>query len=370
MKVLITGGAGFIGSHLCDDLVELGYEVTVIDNLDRQVHSSGEWPKYLNKKVKKIKGDIRDRSIISAALKDCRVVIHLAAAVGVGQSQYQIEEYTSVNCLGTAILLEEIIKLKQQIKRIVVASSMSVYGEGMYKNINDQIVFPKPRSIEQLKRSQWELMDSENQELSPIKTDEKKPLMPESIYAINKRDQEEMCIAIGKAYSIPVTAFRMFNVYGTRQSLSNPYTGVVAIFASKLLKNQRPVIFEDGNQIRDFIHIKDVTKAYVKALEINSHSWDIYNLGSGETTTVKDIAILMSAKLDMQIKPIIDNHFRSGDIRHCFANIKKINKELEWYPSFSFSLGLDSMIEWLKKETIVNDEKNSYTELVDKGLIK
>lgn len=370
MRVLITGGAGFIGSYVCKQLLIDDHEVIILDNLDPQVHNDEGWPSYLPENIEKHQGDVRDRELLCSLLDKADAVIHLAAAVGVGQSMYEIERYCSVSVLGTAILLEEVVKRKNKIKKLIVASSMSIYGEGLYKTSYNQIVSPKSRKLNQLSNKEWELYDENNSLLNPIPTNEEKVLMPESIYAINKRDQEEMCLVIGKAYGIPTVAFRMFNVYGPFQSLSNPYTGVAAIFSSKLLKGEQPLIFEDGNQRRDFVFAEDVARAYSMALSSSKVDGLALNIGSGQSITVSEIAITIAKLMGKDIEPIITSNFREGDIRHCFADITLIKNVLNWQPNFSFEEGMFKLLAWLENQAVDIDVKSAFDELKRKGLLK
>ena len=267
MHVLVTGGAGFIGSHFIDRLLAAGHDVRVLDSLDPQVHNG--WPDYLAADIERIEGDVRDRDAVKRALEGVDRLVHLAAAVGVGQSMYEIERYTSVNAMGAAVVLEAAMDVRAQLEKVVVASSMSIYGEGLYRcPAEDVLQTPEPRSDEQLARREWELVcPSCGTALEPAGTPESKPLQPLSIYAVGKRDHEEMFLAWGRAYKVPTTALRFFNVYGPRQALSNPYTGVAAIFASRLLNGRPPVVFEDGRQSRDFVHVTDIAAGVEAALE-------------------------------------------------------------------------------------------------------
>tara|TARA_B100000287_G_C20656094_1_gene788585 strand:+ start:370 stop:1482 length:1113 start_codon:yes stop_codon:yes gene_type:complete len=370
MKVLVTGGAGFIGSYICEQLLDSDHEVYVLDNLDPQIHgANASWPDYMPDGTINYIGDIRDRELLKKILPKVDSIIHLAAAVGVGQSMYKIEHYCSTSVLGTAILLEEVLGVRENIKKIIVASSMSVYGEGAYKNNNEEIIYPDSRSIEQLKIKKWEML-SNNKELEPIPVKESKPLKPDSIYAINKRDQEEMCLTFGKAYDIPTVAFRMFNVYGARQALSNPYTGVIAIFCNNLLNEESPVIFEDGHQLRDFIHVNDVARAYVMALESSGLDGLSVNLGSGKKITINRIAKLLINILDKKVSPIIEGKYRAGDIRHCFADINSIQTNLGWSPKIKFDKGLSGLVEWLKTQSLTGKKVSSVNELEEFGLLK
>ena len=269
MRVLITGGAGFIGSHLADRLLAEGHEVRALDNLDPQVHPSGERPDYLDDAVELQVGDVRDHEAVRTALDGIDAVVHFAAAVGVGQSMYEIERYTSVNALGAAVVLEEIVERRDAIRKILVASSMSIYGEGQYGNprTGETGLAPWLRPETQLAARDWEVLGDDGEPLEPEPTAETKPLRPTSIYAIGKRDHEEMVLAVGAAYGIPAVALRFFNVYGERQALSNPYTGAAAIFSSRLLNDRAPLIFEDGKQTRDFIDVRDIARACSLALQ-------------------------------------------------------------------------------------------------------
>ncbi len=370
MKVLVTRGAGFIGSYVCKQLLNDNHEVVILDNLDPQIHNYKGWPDYLPQNIEKHHGDVRDREMLGSLLNDCDAVIHLAASVGVGQSMYEIERYCSVSVMGTAILLEELIKRKDKIKKLIVASSMSIYGEGLYQTKNGDDFFPKSRKLVQLSEKKWELFDDNDDVLLPIATKEDKKLMPESIYAINKRDQEEMCLVIGKAYGIPTVAFRMFNVFGPFQALSNPYTGVAAIFSSKLLKDEQPMIFEDGNQRRDFIYAEDVARAYSMALTNSDADGLALNLGSGESITIKQIAKTIADLMGKKIDTIITENFREGDVRHCFADISLIKKILKWEPKFTFEKGMENLIQWLLTHTIDKDVKSAFDELKNNGLLK
>ena len=268
--VLVTGGAGFIGSYIVDELVKRGYRVRVLDNLDPQVHGdNADVPEYLNKKAEFMKGDVRNPDDVRKAIDSVEIIFHEAAAVGVGQSMYEIKKYMDVNTLGTANLLEAIIKKRKgKIKKLIVASSMSIYGEGEYECSKCGRISPKLRPVAQLEKRQWEMKCHIcGEDAKPIPTNEEKPLNSTSIYAISKKDQEEMCLCIGRAYNIPTVALRYFNTYGPRQALSNPYTGVAAIFSSRLLNNHTPIIYEDGLQSRDFVHVKDIAQANMLAME-------------------------------------------------------------------------------------------------------
>lgn len=372
MKVLVIGGAGFIGSHLVDELIKKKYQVTILDNLQPQVHGKNcLYPKYLNKKASFIKGNICNKSDLVKALEKVEVIFHLCALVGVGQSMYEIKKYVKTNTYGTANLLQTIVNVKNKIKKIIVASSMSVYGEGAYLCKNCGVVYPKERSIFDLKNKYWEMKCEKCKiQLKPIATKEEKFLNPTSIYAITKQDQEEMCLNIGKTYKIPTVALRFFNVYGERQSLSNPYTGVAAIFSTRILNNNSPVIFEDGGQSRDFVYVGDIVQANILAMEKESANFQIFNVASGQVTTILEVAKILSKKLKFKGKIKITNNFREGDIRHCFADISKIKKLLGYKPKFNFEEGMNKLIQWNKKQINSEDKFNiAFKKLHKKGLV-
>jgi dTDP-L-rhamnose 4-epimerase len=351
MKTLVTGGAGFIGSHLVDALLNEGHEVRVLDNLDPQVHGPGHVaPAYLSRDAELLVGDVRDREAVGKALAGVEVIFHHAAAVGVGQSMYEIERYVSVNTLGAATLLEEIVARRDMIRKVVVASSMSVYGEGAYQDASGAIAAPKPRPASQLARHSWELADSAGRTLTPVATPESKALNPTSIYAITKRDHEEMFLVTGEAYGIPVTALRYFNTYGPRQALSNPYTGLLAIVCSRLMHKHRPIIFEDGLQRRDFVHVSDVVRANILALRNRASDGQVYNVGTGSPTTVLDVVKLIAEQLGASKSADIVGQYRAGDIRHCFADVSRIRAELGYQPLVNLEQGIEDLIPWIRSQ--------------------
>jgi dTDP-L-rhamnose 4-epimerase len=349
-KVLVTGGAGFIGSFTVDLLVEKGYDVTILDILEPQVHF-GKVPEYLNKKAEFIQGDFSNRTILTPLVKEADAIIHLAASVGVGQSMYLIEKYIENNTLGTATLLDILVNTENNIKKLVVASSMSVYGEGKYYCEKCETeVYPDLRTEEQLKHGQWDqLCPNCGTTLISLPTDENKPLFPTSIYAQSKRHQEEMCLLTGKTYGIPTLALRYFNVYGSRQSLSNPYTGACAIFTSRILNNKPPYIFEDGNQVRDFIHVKEIAKANLKALEYNNSKNEAINIGTGKAISIFELAETLTKLYNKpELKPKISTEFRKGDIRHCYADTSKAQELLHFKATTTLQEGLTELAEWAK----------------------
>jgi dTDP-L-rhamnose 4-epimerase len=367
-RILITGGAGFIGSHLADELLDHGFEVRVLDNLSPQVHGPqcGR-PKYLSPEVELVVGDVREEDAVLRSLNGVDAVFHFAAKVGVGQSMYQIREYVDVNETGTAALLQAMLRFP--VRRLVVASSMSIYGEGLYKNGQGALVQGAERSMEYIRRGQWDPVDSDGLPLHPVPTAESKPPCLASVYALSKYVQERMCLMLGQAYGIPTVALRFFNVYGTRQALSNPYTGVLAIFASRLLNGQPPVIFEDGLQRRDFVHVRDVARACRLALDSESAVGLPLNIGSGRQVTVRDIAIKL-AKLtgNAGVTPRITGKHRVGDIRHCFADIGLARSVLGYDPEVELDDGLRELSEWLAEQQATDLFETAHVELQSRGL--
>jgi dTDP-L-rhamnose 4-epimerase len=363
-RVLITGGAGFIGSHLANTLVEAGCRVRIFDALNEQVHGAhAEFPRYLHADIEKTSGDIRDRDALKRALTGVTHVYHFAAAVGVGQSMYEIERYTDVNNRGTAVLLEALIQ--QPVQRLVVASSMSVYGEGQYR-CGEELCDAPPRPREQLRRGQWDLLGP-NGALTPVATPETKRTAPTSVYALSKLDQEQLCLMFGAAYDVPTVALRFFNVYGPQQSLSNPYTGVLAIFASRCLNGSAPLIFEDGMQRRDFVSVRDVVQACRLALA-TPHVGQVFNVGSGQARSILEIANAVSEALGGRVEPIVTGKYRVGDIRHCFADIGKARQMLAYEPRVRFQDGVTDLAEWLAGSSAPDNFMRAAAELDRRGL--
>jgi dTDP-L-rhamnose 4-epimerase len=366
-RVLITGGAGFIGSHLADELLIRGYNIRVLDNLCEQVHGpDAVRPSYLNDDVELLIGDVRDRDAVKSALKGVDAVYHFASMVGVGQSMYEIAKYTEVNNLGTANLLECLTE--NPIEKLIVASSMSLYGEGLYKNAAGDIAAGEDRTLNRLRAGEWEVYDADGNVLEPVATPETKAPSLASVYALSKFDQERMCMMIGRAYNIPTVAMRFFNVFGTRQALSNPYTGVLAIFASRLANGNRPLIFEDGNQRRDFVSVYDVAEACALALECDAANGEVFNIGSGNAYTIRELAERFAAVLGVEVTPEITKQYRVGDIRHCFADITKAQTVLGYKPEVNIENGMAELAEWLRGEQAVDNVATAQSELVARGL--
>jgi dTDP-L-rhamnose 4-epimerase len=365
---LITGGAGFIGSHLTDELLTNGYAVRILDNLSPQVHGpDAKRPAYLDKNAELVVGDVRDPAAVRGALEGIQAVVHLAAAVGVGQSMYEIREYTSINNLGTAVLLEELSKRK--IQRLVVASSMSIYGEGRYLAADGAPLDSAVRSLEDLKRGQWEPGGNGAGPLRAVPTPEAKAPALTSVYALSKYDQELLSLIVGRAYGIPTVALRFFNTYGPRQALSNPYTGVLAIFASRLLNGKSPLVFEDGRQRRDFVSVYDVARACRLALESERAVFRSINVGSGESSAIADVASQLAEVLGRpELQPEITGKYRVGDIRHCFADITLARELLDFSPRVPLRLGMFQLGQFLSAEKPVDRCDVARHELESRGL--
>ena len=370
MRALVTGGAGFIGSHLVDGLLGEGHEVRVLDCLEPQVHGpSRKAPDYLNRNAELVIGDVRDRETVSRALDGVEAVFHHAAAVGVAQSMYEIERYVSANSLGAAILLEEIVKRRAGIRKVVVASSMSVYGEGAYRDENGKSVAPRPRPLAQLERHAWELEDAQGHPLTPIPTPESKPVDPTSVYAVTKLDHEQLFLVTGAAYSIPTVALRYFNTYGPRQALSNPYTGLLAIVCSQLMNHNRPLVFEDGLQRRDFVHVSDVVRANILVLNSNAANGRAYNVGSGRAATVLEVIKRVSDRLRAVEMPEVSGRYRAGDIRHCFADISCIQADLGFAPQMTLTEGIADLMPWIQSQQSTDNVRAALENLKERVLI-
>jgi dTDP-L-rhamnose 4-epimerase len=361
--VLITGGAGFIGSHLGDELLRAGYRVRALDSLVEQVHGDdgGSRPDYLADEIELIAGDVRNPEIVRGALEGVGSVVHLAARVGVGQSMYELAEYPAANTAGTGVLLEAL--LDHPVRKLVVASSMSIYGEGAYE--------PAPaveRTREQLERGEWDPRGPQGEELTPVPTPESKEPSLASVYALTKYDQERMCLLYGAAYDVPTVALRFFNVYGPRQALSNPYTGVLAIFASRLLNDRRPLVYEDGGQRRDFVNVGDVARACRLALERDGADGRAVNVGSGRSASVLEIAEQLGRVLGKEVEPEVPGKFRAGDIRHCFADVTLAREALGFQAEVALEEGLAELAQWLEGQVASDRFDEAAAELTRRGL--
>ena len=379
MKVLVTGGAGFVGSFLCEELHRNAHEIRIFDNLEPQVHSGGQsnlaalmGPSAKPRAgVEIVWGDVRNATQLAAALGDVDAVVHLAAQVGVGQSMYEINRYVDHNTVGTAVLLELLASRKHKVRKLVVASSMSIYGEGAARCDSCGIVTPRLRSGAQMAEGDWEVRcPSCGRSTFPLGTSESKPVLPTSIYAITKRDQEEMCLVIGRAYGIPSVALRFFNIYGPRQALNNPYTGVAAIFSSRLLNYNAPVVFEDGKQTRDFVHVNDIVQAIYLALTKDEANGHTFNVGTGRPVSIGEVAGLLARKLQRNIAPQIERKFREGDVRHCYADISKIQQLLGYSPTIELEEGIDDLIGWAQGQAAQDRFDDAAAELAKRGLTR
>lgn len=367
-NILVTGGAGFVGSFLVDFLLEKGFRVRILDNLEDQVHK-GIKPKYLNKKAEFIKGDIKNTDILKKTIEKVDAVFHLAAAVGVSQSNYQIKKYVDSNVGGTGNLLDLLVNSKHQIKKIITISSMTGYGEGNYLCQKCGIVRPRLRDESQLKKKDWNLYCPNCAKVvEPISTDEQALDFPNSIYGFSKKAQQDLSLLVGKLYNIPTVVLRGFNIYGPRQSLSNPYTGVTAIFISRFKNNQQAIVFEDGLQTRDFVSVHDVVNAFILALEKDQANYQLFNIGSGKGTTILEIAQTLSKLLGKTELIRVNQEFRKNDIRHCFADISRAKKLLGWSPKVSLEEGLKELIEWSEGEKAEDRFTQAQKELEQKGL--
>lgn len=352
-SVLVTGGAGFIGGHLVDAALAAGHRVRILDSLDPQVHGArAKPPAWLSGDVDVRIGSVLDRAAVGEALDGIDVVFHQAALVGVGQSMYQITQYCEANTLGSAILAEEIVRRRDRVRKVVVASSMSAYGEGAHAGGGGR---PRPgiRRAASLAAGDWAVYDAETGEpLEAVATPETKPLEPSSVYAVTKRDQEELFLTVGRSYGVPTVALRYFNAYGSRQALSNPYTGVAAIFACRLLAGRPPIVYEDGRQRRDFVHVSDLVAANLAALASSDADYQAVNVGSGQPVTVLEVAQGVASHLHRdELAPEVTSTFRTGDIRHCWADISRARRLLGYQPKVAFGQGLAELVEWASEQS-------------------
>jgi dTDP-L-rhamnose 4-epimerase len=368
MQILVTGGAGFIGSHLVKALAADGHAVRVLDSFVEQVHGTGS--PVLDEKAEVVRGDVRDAGLLARALEGVEVVFHEAAEVGVGQSMYDIQRYVGANTLATAVLLEALLSRRDRIRRLVVASSMSIYGEGAYACRACGPVAPPPRPLGQLQGRRWEMeCPTCAADLQPMPTPETKPLDPASVYAITKQDQEQLCLTIGRAYRLPTVALRYFNVYGPGQALSNPYTGVAAIFSGRLLNGQSPLIFEDGLQTRDFVHVDDIVRANLLVMNNDAANYQVVNVGTGRATSIRRIAELIADGLGVEIGPTVVGRFREGDIRHCVADITRA-RSLGYEPAVPLERGMSELIGWVRGRQAVSGIDRATAELESRGLLR
>lgn len=371
--VLITGGAGFIGSHLAEALYSQGYKVRIFDSLSPQIHGvNAKLPLYLSGKVDFLQGDIVNKEDVEQAVSAIDVVVHLAAETGVGQSMYQISRYIDVNIKGSAVLLESIIEKGKSIKKVIVASSRAVYGEGKYRCESCGVVYPEQRTEDTLGAKRWHMQCPKcGRSIEPLPTDEQSLLKPTSIYAVTKQAQEQIFSVMARAHKIPTVILRYFNVYGQRQSLSNPYTGILSIFSSRIVNGKPPLVYEDGLESRDFVHVSDVVKATALALEETEANYEAFNVGSGRKTTILEVANLLVEKLGGSAKPVIVGKYRIGDIRHCHSDLTKIRSTLGYEPSKSLEEGISEFVEWVKQQKGIPDLSDKASgELSSKKLLR
>src|SRR3954470_7394681 len=367
-SILITGGAGFIGRAVVGELIERGHRVRVLDSLIEQVHGDGGLPDQLAKEVEFIRGDVRNGDVVAKALTGVDSVVHLAAEVGVGQSMYAVERYTSVNEVGTAVLFEQLIE--RPVRRVVTASSMSIYGEGLYLDADGASVEDAERQPRAGAAAGWDPVDRQGRPLRPVPTPEWKRPSLSSIYALGKYVQERQTLIMTGAYGMEGVCLRLFNVYGPGQALSNPYTGVLAIFASRLLNGQPPMIFEDGEQRRDFVHVGDVARAFAEALELPSAVGEVFNIGSGDDRSVTEVARELARAMGRNdIAPQIVGKSRIGDIRHCFCDGTKAAERLGFRATRDFQEGLAELAEWVAVQTADDRVEEARAELEARGLV-
>ena len=373
-NILITGGAGFIGSRLCEKLHDKGYNITVLDNLSQQIH--GDKDSSLFKKIKGkctfIKGDVRNKEDWQVAIKGQEIIVHLAAETGTGQSMYEVEKYNDVNIMGTAHLLEILANSPHSVKKLIVASSRAIYGEGKYncKIHGDQ--YPLQRKESDMEKGRFNpKCDICNSELNLVATDEKSKIHPSSIYGINKQQQEQMIMLMGDSLGIPSVAFRYQNVYGPGQSLSNPYTGILSIFSTRILNGNNLDIYEDGLESRDFVYIEDVVDATILGIEKEQANGEVFNVGSGVATSVKEVAESLKIFYNSDISISISGKYRLGDIRHNYADLNKAKNLLGFTPKYNFQKGISEFVNWVKTQEVMEDKyEKSVQELKDKGLMK
>jgi dTDP-L-rhamnose 4-epimerase len=334
--------------------------------LSAQVHSSRTRPDYLDSEIELIVGDVRDPTAVERALRGVDAVVHLAAVVGVGQSMYQITDYTTANSVGTAVLLE--LLSRNPVERLVLGSSMSIYGEGLYRSCDGRDHVDVKRTTQHLASGAWDPTDEQGKPLQALPTPEWKAPALESVYALSKYDQEQLCLIVGRAYKIPVVVLRFFNTYGPRQALSNPYTGVLAIFAARILNGNPPMLYEDGRQLRDFVSVCDVARACRLALECSDAAGEVFNIGSGSPMAIDAVGRELAAALGARIEPLVTRVHRAGDIRHCFADITRARTVLGYNPSQPFQVGLSEFASWVKSQTANDLSAVAQHELAIRGL--
>jgi dTDP-L-rhamnose 4-epimerase len=367
--VLVTGGAGFVGSHLVDALLERGERVRVLDNLDPLAHADGRRP-HLSAEAELLVGDLRDPAAVARALEGVDRVLHLGGVVGNGESMVNVRRAVDHNAGGTATLIEALIERRDRIRRLVVASSMVVYGEGSYRCPDHGPLHPPLRPLEQLRRREWDLRcPGCGAPAEPVPTREDAPLRPTSVYGITKRDQEELVLVLGRAYGIAAVALRYLNVYGPRQALGNPYTGVAAIFAARLLNGRRPLVFEDGGQIRDLVHVSDVVRATLAAMDAPAAPGHAINVATGRRVRILDLAERLAAALGSELEPELTGEYRAGDIRHCFADVSRARELLGFEARLSLDEGLPELAGWVARHAVRERGDRAVADLRARGLV-
>ncbi len=375
-KILITGGAGFIGSQLALRLLKEGYFVTVLDNLSPQIHGENpeiDSPLYqsISGKVDFIKGDITNRNDVETALENADAVIHFAAETGTGQSMYEIEKYNRVNVSGTALLLDVLVNKTHNVKKFVLASSRAVYGEGKYRNADNETVYPENRTLTLMEQGFYEMTDDKGRSLTPVATDESSTLHPTSYYGLTKLQQEEMVKLVCSSVALPFVILRYQNVYGVGQSLLNPYTGILSIFSTQILSGKETNVFEDGLPSRDFINIEDTVEATFRSLKNDLANNEIMNVGTGKPTSVLSVAKMLVKMYGKHEKINVSGDFRIGDIRHNFADLSKMKRILDFEPKVSFEQGISDFTDWVLKQPVhENNFQNSLIEMKQKGFLK
>jgi dTDP-L-rhamnose 4-epimerase len=367
-RVLVTGGAGFIGRHVAETLLKRGCEVRILDNFHEQIHGTDPELAPVLKECEVIEADIRDADAVGRAIEDVDWVAHLAAEVGVGQSMYEIDRYTGVNEYGTAVLFQKLIE--QPVERIVTASSMSIYGEGLYRTPDGRAVEDACRRADDLRAGRWDPVGPEGEALSPVPTPETKRPDLASVYALTKYSQERLTLLLAAAQGIEGVALRLFNVFGPGQALSNPYTGVLAIFASRLLNGQPPIVYEDGEQLRDFVHVEDVARAFRLAMEVPGISGEVLNIASGTPRTIRTIGRALAEAMDRDdVAPRILGQARAGDIRHCLADIAKAEARLGFRPQRQLEDSLFELVQWVSAQQARDGVEAAHSELERRGLV-
>ena len=372
-KVLITGGAGFIGSNLALQLIQKGYDVTVLDNLSEQIHGSeSDLLRSIEGKVTFIKGDVRNRADWERALENQQIVVHLAAETGTGQSMYEVQKYVDVNINGTAIFLDYLVNEKHSVEKVIVASSRAIYGEGKYKCEEHGLIYPGERLEKDLVIGDFEPKCPVcHKDLKLHATDEKSKIHPSSVYGITKQNQEQMVLNVCQSIGIPAVAYRYQNVFGPGQSLKNPYTGIISIFSTQIKNGNNINIFEDGLESRDFVYIDDVVKATILGIEKDEANFEVFNVGSGEQTTVLQVAETLREYYNANVDIKVTGNFRLGDIRHNYADLTKIKNKLGFSPDYNFQKGVKIFVDWVNSQEVQEDNySKSIEEMKAKGLFK